>query len=242
MTHGYTKRSTASAWIMGALLAAGLMGAAWLGGQALLEFRQLERSVTVKGLAEREVPADRAIWPIRFAQVGNDLPELYQQMADNTAKVVAFLRERGFDDTEISPSAPSVTDRQAQDWGDPNTRQFRYSASAVVTVYTDKVEQVREVQRGLMVLGKQGIALSTEGYQAQTEYLFTDLNALKPGMVEEATRNAREVAEKFARDSDSRLGKIRTANQGQFSISDRDSNTPFIKKIRVVSTVQYYLD
>ena len=242
MTHRDAKRSTAPAWIMGALLALGLMGAAWLGGQALLEFRQLERSVTVKGLAEREVPADRAIWPIRFAGVGNDLPALYEQMADHSARVAAFLAEQGFEAGEVSPSAPSVTDRQAQDWGDPNARQFRYSASAVVTVYTDKVERVREAQRSLMALGRQGIALSTEGYQAQTEYLFTDLNALKPSMVEEATRNAREVAEKFARDSDSRLGKIRTASQGQFSISDRDNNTPFIKKVRVVSTIQYYLD
>lgn len=242
MTDRAGKCSTTAALILGALLAAGLIGSAWVAGKALLEFRQLERSVTVKGLAEREVPANQAIWPIRFSEVGNDLPELYARMSENTEKVVDFLGEQGFDTTEISPSAPSVTDRQAQDWGDPSSRAFRYSAGAVVTVYTSKVDQVREAQRRLMALGRQGLALTTEGYQAQTEYLFTELNAIKPAMVEEATRNAREVAEKFARDSDSRLGKIRTANQGQFSISDRDSNTPHIKKIRVVSTVQYYLD
>ena len=238
MTDHYAERSPVPALILGVLLAIGLMGAAWLGGQALLEFRQLERSVTVKGLAEREVPADRAIWPIRFSEVSNDLPELYGRMEGNIGKVTAFLREQGFGEDEISPSAPSVTDRQAQDWGDPNARSFRYSASAVITVYSSQVDRVREAQRDLMTLGRQGIALSTEGYQAQTQYLFTDLNALKPEMVEEATRNAREVAEKFARDSNSQLGKIRTANQGQFSINDRDSNTPHIKKVRVVSTVQ----
>jgi hypothetical protein len=90
-------------------------------------------------------------------------------------------------------------------------------------------------------LGKQGIAISGEDYQSRTEFLFTELNSIKPAMIEEATENARQVAEKFAQDSSSRLGKIRRAQQGQFSISDRDNNTPYIKKVRVVSTLEYYL-
>ncbi len=93
----------------------------------------------------------------------------------------------------------------------------------------------------LIELGKSGIVLSGDDYQSRTQYLFTGLNDLKPKMIEEATRNAREVAQKFAADSDSRLGKIRTAYQGQFSIQDRDGNTPHIKKVRVVSTIEYYL-
>lgn len=235
------RTALAAAWVLGGLLAVGMAAAAWLGGEALLSFRQLERTVTVKGLAEREVPANQVIWPVRFAEAGNDLGGLYATMADHTEKVVDFLREQGFSEEEISPSAPSVTDRQAQDWGDSGSR-YRYSASAVITVYTTEVDRVRRAQRSLLELGRQGVALTTEGYQAQAEYLFTDLNALKPAMVEEATRNAREVAEKFAHDSGSRLGRIRTASQGQFSIADRDSNTPHVKRVRVVSTIEYYLD
>ena len=83
--------------------------------------------------------------------------------------------------------------------------------------------------------------MTGDEYTSATEYLFTGLNEIKPEMVEEATRNAREVALKFARDSDSKLGKIRSARQGQFSISDRDKNTPHIKRVRVVSTIEYYL-
>ena len=118
---------------------------------------------------------------------------------------------------------------------------FRYAATAVVTLYTGKVEAVRSAMAKLVELGKQGIAISGQDYQTRTEFLFTELNSIKPAMIEEATRNARQVAEKFAQDSNSRLGKIRRAQQGQFSISDRDSNTPYIKKVRVVSTLEYYL-
>ena len=93
----------------------------------------------------------------------------------------------------------------------------------------------------LVELGKQGLAIAGADYEARTQFLFTRLNDIKPDMIEAATRNAREVATRFAQDSDSRLGKIRRASQGQFSIDDRDSNTPHIKKVRVVSTVEYYL-
>jgi len=110
-----------------------------------------------------------------------------------------------------------------------------------VTVYTGKPDAVRVAMNKLVELGKQGIVFSGGGYQGGTQYLYTKLNELKPEMIEEATRKAREVAEKFARDSDSRLGKIKSAQQGQFTIEDRDSSTPYIKKVRVVSTVEYYL-
>jgi hypothetical protein len=93
----------------------------------------------------------------------------------------------------------------------------------------------------LAQLGKQGIVFTGGNYQSQTEYLFTRLNEVKPAMIEEATNKAREVAVKFAQDSQSTLGKIKRASQGQFSISARDNNTPHIKRVRVVSTVEYYL-
>jgi hypothetical protein len=116
---------------------------------------------------------------------------------------------------------------------------YRYTATSTVTVYSSDVAAVRKAMQDVISLGQKGVALSGEGYQSQTQFEFTGLAKLKPAMIEEATKNARSVAEKFAEDSDSRLGKIRSAQQGQFSIEDRDSTTPYIKKVRVVSTVEY---
>lgn len=228
------------ALIVGVSLILGLAALGALLGNALLDFRQLDRSVTVKGLSEREQLADVVIWPIAFVETGNELTTLYQQIDDNTAKIRAFLTERGIAENDISIQPPAVTDKVAQQYGN-NTAPFRYSANQTVTVYSNDIETVRSAMRDLSELGKQGVALSGDNYQSQTEYLFTRLNEIKPQMIEEATRKAREVAEKFADDSNSDLGKIKTASQGQFSIYARDKNNPHIKKIRVVSTIQYYL-
>ncbi|MEZ5557800.1 MAG: hypothetical protein R3E86_04550 [Pseudomonadales bacterium] len=108
-------------------------------------------------------------------------------------------------------------------------------------MFTRKIDAVRAAGRELLALGKAGIVFTQGNYELRTQYLFNGLNEIKPAMIEEATRNAREVAQKFAEDSRSRLGKIRSARQGQFSIEDRDSNNPHIKKVRVVSTLEYYL-
>lgn len=224
------------------LLSIGLIVAAWVLGQALLQFRAADRGVGVKGLAEREVPADIAIWPVAFSEADNDLPRLYQTLQEKNVKIAAFLQASGFKPEEISISAPSITDRQAQDYGNAQlAERLRYSGKSTLTVYTRQIDRVREAMTRLGELGKQGIALSSDNYENRTQFLFTGLNALKPAMIEEATKNARISAEKFAKDSDSRLGKIRHANQGQFSIEDRDASTPYIKKVRVVSSVEYRL-
>jgi len=224
------------------LLAAGMVASARVLGQALLQFKQADRGVEVKGLAEREVPADTAIWPVAFSEADNDLPRLYQTLQEKNAKIVAFLQASGFKPDEISVSAPSITDRQAQDYGNAQlAERLRYTGKSTLTVYTRQVDRVREAMARLAELGKQGIALSAENYENRTQFLFTGLNALKPAMIEEATKNARIAAEKFSKDSDSRIGKIRRANQGQFSIEDRDASTPYIKKVRVVSSVEYRL-
>lgn len=118
---------------------------------------------------------------------------------------------------------------------------FRFVSTQAVTVYSTDVPVVREAMQGLVELGKQGIVLSGDPYQGSVEYLFSGLNEAKPEMIEEATTRAREVGMKFADDSNSRLGKIRKATQGQFSIQPRDTNNPHIKTVRVVSTVEYYL-
>lgn len=228
-------------WFAGACLLLGLLGLGYQLGHAVLGVKALERSVTVKGLSERDVDADIVLWPIQFTVTGNDLSGLYGSLEANTASIRSFLQGNGFAADEISVSEPTITDRSAQDYGNGMRAEFRYSASQAVTVYSGKIAAARELMTRLSELGKQGIVLSGNNYQSQTEYLFTRLNEVKPAMVEEATRQAREVAEKFAADSHSRLGKIRSASQGQFSVADRDRNNPHIKKVRVVSTVEYYL-
>lgn len=210
-------------------------------GRSLLQFKEYERVVTAKGLAEREVAADIAIWPITFVSAGNDLESLYGDLEQKTGAILDFLKRHGFADGEITVNAPAVNDKQAIGNYDPAKIQFRYSATQTVTVYTENPAGVRAATRDLLSLGKAGIALSQAGYGQRAQFLFTGLNAIKPEMVEEATRKAREVAEEFARDSNSRLGKIKQARQGQFSIVDRDSNNPHIKRVRVVNTIEYYL-
>jgi len=229
------------AMVLGVLLFAGLAVLGYLLGTSAVRIKQFERTVTVKGLAEQEVPANIAVWPIYFTAADNDLVALYATLQRDTQKIVRFLASSGFDESEISVSAPSITDKMAQQYGNAEQIQLRYTAVQVITVYTSKPDAVRSAMNKLVELGKQGIVFSGGGYQGTTQYLFTKLNDLKPRMVEEATREARAVAEKFAHDSDSRLGKIKNAQQGQFTITDRDSSTPYIKNVRVVSTVEYYL-
>jgi hypothetical protein len=219
----------------------GLAALGYLLGQAAVQVKEYERTVTAKGLSEREYPADVVIWPVSFTVTGNDLTSVYEELDSTSLRIRAFLQQAGIAGDEITLSTPVLTDKSAQAWGDAQRAEFRYVATRTVTVYSQQVETVRAAMGGLVELGKEGVAFTGEAYQNPVEYLFTRLNEIKPGMIEEATRNAREVASKFAEDSNSRLGKIRQASQGQFSIEPRDTNNPHIKKVRVVSTVEYYL-
>ncbi|HOS97848.1 MAG TPA: SIMPL domain-containing protein [Deltaproteobacteria bacterium] len=236
-----SEKSTQAAFVLGAFVCIGLGLLGYLVSGSVLKVKALDRTITVKGLSERDVPADIAIWPISFREANNDLNALFTSIQNKNALIVAFLTKSGFSEKEISISSPAVTDRQAQDYSGSERGAFRYSGSSTVSVYTDKVDLVRKSMERLGELGKQGVAVTGQDYETKTAFLFTRLNELKPAMIEEATRNAREVAQKFAQDSKSTLGKIRSASQGQFTIEDRDANTPYIKKIRVVSTVEYYL-
>ncbi|WP_438971326.1 SIMPL domain-containing protein, partial [Methylophaga sp.] len=208
---------------------------------AAITYKQYERTVTVKGLSEQEFMADIVIWPIQFTLADNNLQTLYSTIDTNSQTIIAFLTKEGIDRDDISLTSPAITDKSAQQYGGNQRAEFRYTGMQTVTVYSEEIENVRKVMSRLSTLGKQGIVLTGNNFQSQTEYLFTRLNEVKPDMIEEATRKAREVAEKFADDSDSSLGKIRRASQGQFSISPRDNNNPHIKKVRVVSTIEYYL-
>ncbi len=235
------QNNSVSAFILGVFILAGMAVLGYLLGSAAIRFKEYERTVTVKGLSEREVPADIVIWPIQFTETGNDLTGLYDAIDAGAARIRRFLENRGIAAEEVSVSPPTVTDKSAQAYGGNARAQFRYTGVQTVTVYSRNVNRVREVMGSLSELGKTGIAFTGGNYQNQTEYLFTHLNEVKPEMIEDATRKARAVAEKFAADSRSRLGKIKRAYQGQFSITPRDKNNPHIKKIRVVSTVEYYL-
>lgn len=208
---------------------------------SLDRFADKERVVTVKGLSEREVPADKVVWPLIYKELGNEPAEIYQRIEKKNAAVIDFLKKHGLSDEEIMQNPPQVKDRFADSWSHENIVD-RYVASSVIIVSSTHVDLVRTIMQKQAELMKMGIALITEEYGSNmVKYEFAGLNDIKPEMVEESTKNARATAEKFAKDSDSELGKIRRATQGQFSISNRDNNTPYIKNVRVVSTIEYYI-
>ncbi|WP_315900053.1 SIMPL domain-containing protein [Ferrimonas balearica] len=224
---------------LGLVVGLGLLG--YLVGNAALAIKEYDRSVTVKGLSEREFPADVVLWPIRIVAADNDLTQLYNKLESDVLTIQTFLNRQGLSPDSITVAPPAVVDKLAQQYGGGAEIPFRYSATQTLTVYSYDVEGARRTMSEMSTLGKQGIVFSQDDYRGSVQYLFLRLNEVKPAMVEEATTNARSVAEKFAEDSQSRLGKIKRASQGQFSITDRDANTPYIKKVRVVSTVEYYL-
>ena len=208
--------------------------------RAVSVYRSYDRTVDVKGLCEREVKADRVIWPITYNVMADDIRSIYSQLDGSVATIKDFLLSGGISEDEISVSVPSVSDKLANEYGE-NQRTFRYIAKNVVTVCTDKVDLVLALMARQSELLKKGIVTESNDWENRVEFSYEGLNDIKPEMIEIATMNAREAAQKFAKDSGSRLGKIKTANQGTFSIVDRDSNTPYIKKIRIVTYVTYYL-
>lgn len=222
-----------------AVIALGMAILGWFLYAGINHIAYKDRQVVVRGLAEKEVLANKVTWPLVMKTLGNDLSQLYNNLNRNNEIVIQFLKENGINDNEISIGAPSVFDKDAQTYKSDAT--YRYNVTEVITVTSTQVEKVNDLMRRQTELMKRGVALSQD-YSYQTSYEFTGLNAIKPDMIAEATRNAREAADKFAEDSESKVGRIKSASQGQFSISDRDAYTPWIKNIRVVTTVTYYLD
>lgn len=209
--------------------------------KAVSDYKSFDRIVTVKGLCEKEVPADKVIWPLVFKVVGNDISSVYNETEKNTAAIIRFLSDGGIEDTEITVAVPAISDKYAQEYGN-NDRAFRYLSKNVITVCTENVDAVLALMKRQTELLKKGIVIGSDNnWDNPVEFKFEGLNGIKPEMIEEATKNAREAADKFAKDSDSRLGKIKTASQGTFTIEDRDSNTPYIKRVRIVTSVTYYL-
>ena len=221
------------------VLAIGIALAGYLIGNSLIESRTSERRVSVRGLAEREVPANLVLWPIVFSVVSNDLVDLQRQADAGVAKVRVFLGDE-FPAEQISVSPPRVQDREAQGMTGDRRQLDRYTAEVVVTVRTDRIDAARQAIQRSGELVKQGVAV-IRSYEYSTQYLYTELEKIKPEMIAEATKDARRAAEQFAQDSGSEVGAIRTAQQGLFSIEDRDQFSPQLKKVRVVTTVDYYL-
>lgn len=228
--------------IAASIIAVGLLLLGLSVRSGIVKFKDLDRRVSVKGLAEREVKADKVTWPLMYKELGNDPTEMYNTLEMKNRKVVAFLKSGGLSDSEISINPPSLTNRQADNYGN-EIMNFRYKATSVITVTSSDIDKVRQLMKRQTELMKEDVAIVSEEYGDNTiVYEFTKLNEIKPEMVEEATKNARKTAEKFAEDSGSKIGGIFSASQGQFSIENRDSQTPYIKKIRVVSTIEYNLE
>ena len=203
-------------------------------------FSNRDRVVTVRGLCEKEVRANKVTWPIVTKEMGNDLTTIYNRIQSTNAVIVDFLKSNGIAESEFSVNPPQVYDAAADRYGNQNI-VYRYQVTNVVVVTSDKIDAVRALMEKQTSLLQKGIAVVAGDYNYQTSYEYTDLNSIKPEMIAEATANAREAADKCAADSHSKLGKIKTASQGQFSINDRDQYTPDVKTVRVVTSITYYL-
>ncbi|HYA41479.1 MAG TPA: SIMPL domain-containing protein [Syntrophobacteraceae bacterium] len=233
-----------------------VIGAAIL-GRSLAEIRKSERYVTVKGFAERDVKADLAVWPIKVKTAGNDLSEVSQSSEQTRKKVVQFLIEKGFKPEEIVNQYLAVTDRQAAFYGPMGKDGLRYVADATIILRSNDVDRVQQVSQMTDELISAGMVISeSRGYEG-LNYMFTQLSAIKPEMMAEATKNARAAANQFAQDSGSKIGAIRKARQGLFSINDRDRaagqaeggghyyyqpSSDINKRVRVVLTIDYFLE
>lgn len=203
-------------------------------------FANKDRKVSVKGLSEREVPADKVTWPILSKELGNDLPQLYSEIGLTQSKIKKFLISNGIKESEININAPVVIDLNADQYSN-NQKGYRYNITSIITVTSNNVKLVRSIIARQGELLKEGIAIVDGGYENPIKYEYVSFKDMKPKMMQEAIENAQKTAEQFATNSNSKLNKIVSADQGQFSIDDRDSNTPYIKKVRVVTTVTYSL-
>lgn len=226
--------------IAAALVALSIVALGWFIRAGIDDFVGKDRRVNVKGLAEREVEADKVTWPIVSKEVGNDLPGLYDKIGNTQSKIKGFLMRNGISEAELTVNAPQVVDLTAREYGDHN-QPYRYIVTSVITVTSQHVKKVRDILARQGDLLKEGVAIVDGGYENPVTYEYVSFTAMKPEMMQEAIANAEKTAQQFAENSHSKLNKIVNADQGQFSIDNRDANTPWIKKVRVVTTITYSL-
>jgi hypothetical protein len=227
------------------------LGMAVLGGgvaYGLIAFKAADKTVSVKGLATRDVEADLAIWTIRHTATGDDLAAVQATIAANTGKIHAYLTQSGIEEADIGNENLEVTDLLANAYRSGEVAGPRYIITSILTVRTNKVDTVSKALAGVGALLQQNVSIAGEQGRSPVDYVFTGLNALKPAMIAEATKSARESADQFAQDSGSRVGSIKYASQGVFQILPRDSedgyaqNQARYKTVRVVSTVNFGLE
>ena len=255
----YEERGLAvPAGVMGGCLLLGLIVGGWVLGSEIKDIKLADRYVTVKGLVERTVRSDTAIWPVTFKEAGNDLPQVFAKSESDKNTVLKFFAAQGILPQEVSVGQIQVTDKQANEYSN-NQAASRYIVQQTVTVQSSDVGKIAKAGEKTADLVQAGIVVGNgQGQGGGIRYQFTGLNALKPDMITEATRNARASADRFAADSGSQVGSIRSANQGVFSISAAtsasagsedgpgmgmggDADASIMKKVRVVATVEYYL-
>ena len=240
--------------VLGCLLAVGLIIGGWALGAQIKATRLGDRYVSVRGLAERTVKSDLAIWTLNYTEAGDDLPSLYSRTEADKKAILQFLSQQGIQPAEITLGIVSVVDNQANQYGGNRKAEHRYIVQQYVTVQTARVDQVETAAQNSVSLLQKGIVLAQNN--GGPAFKFNSLNSIKPDMITEATRNARSAAERFALDAGSSVGTIRQASQGVFSILAADSGTPadtdettygnnadasLMKTVRVVTEVQYYL-
>jgi hypothetical protein len=240
--------------VLGALLALGLIIGGWVLGAQIKATRLADRYVTVRGLVERKVKSDLAVWPLSYKEAGNDLALVYGKSEADKKAILQFLDQMGIQSSEIELGVVRVVDTQASEYGGANRAAHRYIVEQQITVRTVQVDRVAAAAQRTSQLLHKGIVLNSNPGQGLT-YKFTGLNSIKPDMITEATRNARAAADRFAADSGSEVGSIRQASQGVFSILPADQGdseqgeyggysggSSLMKTVRVVTSVQYYLE
>lgn len=236
------------------LLAVGIAVAGWFVGDGVSRVRTADRFVTVKGVAEREVKADLALWPIQLAATDDNVATAQGRINENVSKVFAFLAENGIDSSQVELQTLRVTDVLANPYNRPTHPGNRYIIQQTVLVRSDNPDRVRAASQKVGELVNAGVVLTSGndwGPGGGPSYIFRRLNDLKPSMIAEATAEARKGAEQFAKDSKSQLGGIHQASQGVFVILPRDASgdqgaggneqSQMFKIVRVVTTVEYLL-
>lgn len=239
----------ACAAIIGICIAVGLVSSSFFIFKGITKFRSTGRFVTVKGLAEREVKADSAVWKIKFKVSGNDFAKSNDELLRTQAQVEQFLFKGGLTKEEVGAPAVRLIDLYAREFGTEKIPPNRYILESKIMVSSTNVDLVEKISAKASELVKAGVLLDEAEFEPNPKYYFSGLNKIRPEMLAEATKSARILAEQFAKDSASHVGSIRQANQGVFSISSKDSQentannelTTIIKKVRVVSTIDYFL-
>jgi len=230
--------------VLGLSLIAGLAIFGAQIGRAVKTGREFDRYLAVRGLSEREMKATLAIWPIRFSAYAEDLGSLKTAMERDRALVISFLKDNGIDAREITQGLPEVSDREDERIQSKAPAMTRYRGVMTLVVRSPNVDVVKKAIQAVDALLEKGVSLAGNENMDRIQFIFDAdaVNAVKPGMIKEATANARTAAEKFAQDSQSKVGRIRRASQGTVEIEDRDVASPERKTIRVVTTVDFFLE